>query len=83
MTVALIQTSITSRALPFPVHTTQGAGEFITLSVHIRDPQGRESAESASFPTPTDLVLLDGLNAALSKMITKGNAAQHMGLEVF
>ena len=80
---ANIQNAINSRALPFPVHASQGAGSFITLTVRIRARDGRESAEHASFPTPVDPVLLDGLNSALSKMITKGNLAQHIGHEVF
>lgn len=74
--------SITARALPFPVHASMGAGEFITLTVRVRC-AGRESAESVSFPTPIDPVLLDGLNSAMDRMITKGNLAQHMGMEVF
>lgn len=78
-----IQSAIDSRALPFPIHATQGAGRFITLSVHIRAKDGRESAESVSFPTPVDAVLLDGLDRAVSRMVTMGNSAQHMGMEVF
>jgi len=77
-----INESIVSRALPFPIHASIGAGNFITLSVRVRC-SGRESAESVSFPTPLDAVLLDGLNSAMDHMITRGNLAQHMGMEVF
>jgi hypothetical protein len=78
-----IQTTINGRALPFPIHAAKGSGEFITLSIHVRDNRGNESAESASFPVPSDPVLLNGLNAPLERMITRGNLAQHMGMEVF
>jgi len=83
MTIAdAIQESINARFLPFPVIASQGFGEFITLTIRVRL-NGRESAESVSFPTPADPVLLDGMNGPLDRMITKGNLAQHMGMEVF
>jgi len=82
MTIAdAIQESINDRALPFPVTASQGAGEFITMTIRVRV-SGRESAESVSFPMPRDPVLLDGMNKALDVMVTKGNLAQHMGMEV-
>jgi len=81
---ARIQTSIDHRELPWPIHASAGAGEFITLEVRVRNPRtGRESAESTSFPRPLDLVRMDGLQVSIDKMITKANQATHIGLEVF
>jgi hypothetical protein len=81
--VTAIQNSIEARGLPFLIHASEGAGAFVTLTVRVRTRDGRESAEHVSFSFPSDPVLLDGMEPALSKMITRANLAQHMGLEVF
>ena len=82
--IIAIQEFIDARCLPFPAWASEGSGAFFTLTIRVRNPRdGRESAEHVSFPAPKDPVLLDGLGRALNKMITRGNMAEHIGLEVF
>jgi len=80
---ANIQSSINDRGLPFPMRVTAGSGNFITITIRVRASDGRESAEHTSFPAPRDPVIMGGAQEAISKMVTRANMAQHIGMEVF
>lgn len=75
-----IQNVIDGRDLPFPI-TTKIIGGKVVLSITI-NAHGIVQDQGCIFHIPTDLVLLGGLNEALSKVITKGNSARHLGFEV-
>jgi hypothetical protein len=78
---ALVQSSINNRCLPFPIRAAVIRG-FIALTVTIKDQDGITLDQRVIIPVPSDLVIMTGLDGAIYKAVTKGNSAQHMGLEV-